>query len=269
MRFLLVCLFLFSTATEAFCGPPFLTDDPEPVPFRHYEFYLFSTLDRASGNYGVAGPAFEFNLGAAPNLQLHIVAPLALSVPMNGAITFGPGDVELGAKYRFVDEKGSRPQVGIFPMLELPTGNSQRGLGNGRLWAKLPLWIQKSWGPWTSYGGGGYLLNNAPGMRNHPFFGWLLQRELSKKLTLGGEWFNPGRDSVAGSNTQLANIGGFYNFNQNFSLLFTAGHSVQGESHTVAYLGLYWTWGRDKKNGNNGEKLNSAMFSAGRHGIRL
>lgn len=269
MRFLVLCLFLISTATAAFCGPPFLTDDPEPVPFRHYEFYVFSTLDRAAGNYAVAGPAFEFNVGAAPNLQLHIVAPLALSVPMNGPSTFGPGDVELGTKYRFVGEKGARPQIGIFPMLELPTGNSQQGLGNGRLWAKLPVWVQKSWGPWTSYGGGGYLLNDAPGMRSHPFFGWLLQRELTKKLTLGGEWFDPGQDSAVSGNSQLANIGGFYNFNQNFSLLFTAGHSVQGESHTVAYLGLYWTWGNDKKGGNNGEKLNSAMFSTGSRGLRL
>ena len=31
----------------------------------------------------------------------------------------------------------------------------ERGLGNGRAWCKIPLWIQKSWGPWTTYGGGG------------------------------------------------------------------------------------------------------------------
>ena len=24
-------------------GPPFMTDDPEPVDYQHYEFYTFST----------------------------------------------------------------------------------------------------------------------------------------------------------------------------------------------------------------------------------
>jgi hypothetical protein len=37
---------LWSTPLAA--GPPFLTDDPEPVPFRHYEAYVFGT---AWGNH--------------------------------------------------------------------------------------------------------------------------------------------------------------------------------------------------------------------------
>jgi hypothetical protein len=265
---LVVCIALSCAAPFAFCGPPFFTDDPVPVSFRHYEFYLFSTVDRSPDGYGVAIPAFEFNVGAAPNLQLHVVAPLQLVVPTDGRNDYGVGDIEVGAKYRFFDEKGARPQVGVFPMLELPSGNGPRGLGNGTLWAKLPIWIQKSWGPWTSYGGGGYVVNRAPGMRDHTFFGWQVQRELSKKVTLGAEWFNPGRDSLASGNSQIANLGGFYNFNQNFSLLFTAGHTVRGEAHTVAYVGLYWTWGSDRKSGHESSKLNSALFSTGRRDLR-
>lgn len=60
---------------------------------------------------------------------------------------FGVGDVEVGAKYRFVRETARRPQVGVFPMLELPTGDASRGLGNGQLCARLPVWLQKSAGP--------------------------------------------------------------------------------------------------------------------------
>ena len=257
----------FST-TQAFAGPPFLTDDPEPVELHHYEFYTFSTLDRlgtdsAGSSYGAVLPGFEFNAGAAPNLQLHIVAPLALAASNPGPITYGPGDVELGARYRFVQENEWRPQVGIFPMLELPTGESQRGLGNGELWARLPLWLQKSWGKWTSYGGVGYVLNRAPGMRDHVFAGWQAQRKLNKKLTLGAEWFDPGRQSSAGQGTHLVNAGGFYNFNDNFSLLFTAGHSFQGESHTVAYLGLYWTWGT--KDSSDTAQLARSMHASPMH----
>lgn len=260
-KLLFTCFAVILSTTFAFAGPPFFTDDPEPVPFRHYEFYTFSTLDRSDGVYRGAFPAFEFNVGAAPNLQLHIVAPMAFSSADSGPTTYGVGDIELGAKYRFIDEKGMRPQIGTFPMIELPSGDSQRDLGNGQAWAKFPIWIQKSWGPWTTYGGAGYIINRAPGMRDHTFAGWQVQRELNKKLTLGAEVFSPGRDSDEGRNTQLVNAGGIYNFTENFSLLFTGGHSVHGDSHTVAYLGLYWTWGQ-KTAGEEKPKLAKSMHSA-------
>ena len=237
--------------TTAWAGPPFLTDDPEPVELHHYEFYTFSTLDRSGGAYTGFFPAFEFNAGVAPNTQFHIIAPLAYSVVDSGPKTYGFGDIELGLKYRFLQEKKWRPQAGVFPFLELPTGDSNRGLGNGQTWAQLPLWLQKSWGKgWTSYGGIGYVINHAPGMRDHIYAGWQAQRDLSKKLTLGVEWFDPGRASVDGQGSQLINAGGFYNFNPGFSLLFTAGHSFHGEAHTVAYLGLYWTWGPKESGGS-------------------
>lgn len=228
-------------ASVAAAGPPFLTDDPEPVELGHFEAYLFSTWDAQPGATSIQGPAVEFNVGAAPGLQLHLVVPLAT---LTGGVrtTHGLGDVELGAKYRFVEETDRMPQVGTFPMLELPTGDADRGLGNGRLWARLPIWAQKSWGPWTTYGGVGYAINRAPGARSFPFAGWLLQRDLSRHLTLGGEVFAQGADSADGRSAVLLNGGGYYNFTHGFSLLFSAGRTLQGEPHTVAYVGLYWTW---------------------------
>jgi hypothetical protein len=236
-------ILLYLENSFIFAGPPFLTDDPEPVPFRHYEFYLFSTLDQTSDGYDVLLPAMELNVGAVANLQLHFVSPLQLAVPTEGGNHYGLGDMELGAKYRFVQEKGWRPQIGIFPMLEIPTGSNQNGLGNGQIWTKLPIWLQKSWGPWTTYGGGGYIINHAPGMRDRLFFGWQIQREINQHWTLGAEWFNPGKETMAGKNSHLFNLGGFYNFKEGFSLLYSVGHNFVGESHFLAYCGFYWTWG--------------------------
>ena len=47
-------------------GPPFLTDDPEPVDLRHWEAYLFAAGDRTADGNSVVGPAAEFNYGALP-----------------------------------------------------------------------------------------------------------------------------------------------------------------------------------------------------------
>ena len=148
----------------AFAGPPFLTDDPEPVDYHHYEIYLFSILDKNNvpvEEPQLQSPAIEMNWGALPNLQLHLIVPYAWSLPPAAPAAHGIGDIEVGFKYRFIQETSNRPQVAIFPLFELHTGNTNQNLGNGKLWMKLPIWLQKSWGSWISYGGFGYGLNNA------------------------------------------------------------------------------------------------------------
>lgn len=227
-------------------GPPFLTDDPEPVELNHWEFYVFGQGDQASGYDAITGPAIEMNYGILPNTQLHLIAPIANFSSSRFGWASGYGDTELGMKYRFLDETDSLPQIGIFPMAELATGNSSKGLGNGRIWYRLPLWVQKSWGPWTSYGGGGVALNSAPGQRNSGFAGWLVQRDLGKYISLGTEVFCQGSDAIGGPGSAITNIGGSVNFTEKFNLLFSVGHSISGERHTVWYLGLYWTGGPEK-----------------------
>ena len=113
---------LLAAARPALAGPPFLTDDPVPVPAHDYEAYLFGTMDRSGGGSAWQGPAFEFNAGLPPSLQVHVVVPVAYVTPPGNV---GPGDVELGVKYRFVAEGHFRPQIGTFPMLELPTGSAR------------------------------------------------------------------------------------------------------------------------------------------------
>lgn len=242
-------LALLGLAAPALAGPPFQTDDPQPVDFHHYEAYAFGTFDHTHGGTGAQFPAFEFNVGAAPNLQLHLVVPMAYAAADGQSTQYGVGDMELGMKYRFVNESahGWLLMVGVFPMVEVPSGDAARGLGNGSTWARLPLWIQKDIGTWTTYGGAGYTINRAPGMRDYPFAGWLVQRTLNKKWTLGGELFGQGAQEVDGRGSTYFDAGGYYSFTPGFQLLFMGGHTVAGEPHTIGYLGLYWTWGREKK----------------------
>lgn len=236
----LALLFLSAAAPAAFAGPPFKTDDPEPVPWHHYEAYVFGTVDRGLGVSSWTLPAFEFNLGAAPDLQLHVVLPAAYLTPPGN---YGLGDIELGAKYRFIHETERRPQVGVFPMIELPTGDSRLGLGNGQVWARLPVWIQKSYGQWTTYGGGGYQIDHAPGMKDSLFAGWLVQRQFTKKLTLGTEIYHQEAQAMGARQSTFVDPGGYFNIHPNLSLLFMLGHTISGEEHSTGYLGLYYTWG--------------------------
>ena len=126
-------------ATRTFAGPPFLTDDPEPVEYQHWETYLFANGDHTSGGYTLNGPAVEVNYGVLPDTQLHLIVPLTTVGGRGVPTVSGLGDSEFGVKYRFLQETNDWPQIGIFPLAELSTGDSSRGLGNGRTWFRLPL----------------------------------------------------------------------------------------------------------------------------------
>ena len=106
--------------------------------------------------------------------------------------SWGRETPELGFKYRFITPSKSDwfPQVGIFPLLEVPTGDARRNLGSGNVDAFLPVWIQKDFGKWLTYGGGGYWINPGPGNRDFWYTGWLLQRQVTDKLALGAEVFH-------------------------------------------------------------------------------
>lgn len=238
---LAICILAMGIA-PGLAGPPFFTDDPEPIDYRHNEFYVFGTLDHADGASAIAGPAIEYNRGIAPNTQFHVVLPYAWNVPGQGATATGMGDVELGIKYRFVNIDDGGLQIGVFPMIELATGSARRGLGNGRTWYRLPLWVQKSIGNWTLDGGGGWIVNPAPGMVDASFGGALAQYTFNPRWTLGVELFRQNALAADQPGYTLLNAGGYLSFSPHFSLLFSAGRSVAGARHTVAYLGSYWTW---------------------------
>jgi hypothetical protein len=93
LLFLLVLALCAACAAPAFAGPPFRTDDPQPVDFRHWEGYFFSTLDKTADGRATQFPALELNWGAAPNVQLHLIVPVAWSRPPGGPTGFGAGDV--------------------------------------------------------------------------------------------------------------------------------------------------------------------------------
>ncbi len=248
-------------------GPPYQTDDPVPVDLHHYEFYIFGLVDGTPAEIDSAGPAFEFNWGAIPRVQLHAILPWGGIFPSNnpvyspggtGPSAFGLTDMELGAKIAFIKETKHVPQIGSFTMFEIPTGNSDKGLGVGKVWYKLPIWLQKNSGHWLFDGGGGYQVVPQTGYRNFPYTGWLVKRELNERLELGVELFAHGREGLAAAQTEasaMIDMGGYYHFkhNPNEQFLFCYGHSVAGQTENYAYAGMYWTWGKDDKKTSDGD----------------
>lgn len=248
---------------RAIAGPPFVTDDPEPVEFKHWEVYLFGIYNHPAGTDTGQFPAVEINYGVIPDVQLHLIAGLNYDRELHTSAQYGVSDTEFGIKYRFVQETEYLPMVGTFPLVELPTGDASRGLGNGYTQVFVPIWLQKSFGAdkkWTSFGGGGFWYNPGDDHRNFWRLGIELQRDLSEQLTLGGEIFHetPSEGSHFASpsttgqqNTTNAvgvhghtafNLGGYYNFDEHRHLLFSAGRDIDGRNRFSCYLGFQLTF---------------------------
>ena len=140
IRRCVVCAIFALLAQPAFAGPPFVSDDPEPTDYRHFEIYAFSNgTSTRTGTNGETG--IDFNYGAAHDLQLTATLPAGFDQPVGGKTVVGLGNIELAAKYRFLHQATFGLDVAIFPRVFLPSGSGKIGDNHASL--LLPLWVQK------------------------------------------------------------------------------------------------------------------------------
>jgi hypothetical protein len=222
-------------------GAPFATDDPVPTDFQHWEIYLGTQYEHDQGGAAGVLAHLEVNYGVAPNLQLHLITPVVFTAVEGSSRQLGYGDTEVGAKYRFMAETAERPQIAVYPAVELPTGDRGRGLGAGHTQVFLPVWLQKSFGPWTTYGGGGYWLNPGEGNRNGWFTGWLLQRQLRPDLALGAEVFHEIARTIGGQSDTKVNVGIILDLDKVRHVLVSAGPTIQGPPGYQAFVAIQFT----------------------------
>src|SRR6202166_698534 len=128
---------LFALARPAFAGPPYVSDDPEPTDYKHFEIYTFNNGTATRGDIG-GETGIDFNYGAAPDLQLTATVPAGFDRPVWGGTNIGLSNIELAAKYRFLHQDGFGLDVSVFPRIFLPSGSSIIGDNHASL--LLPVW---------------------------------------------------------------------------------------------------------------------------------
>jgi hypothetical protein len=228
---------------RAFAGPPYVTDDPEPVPYRNWEIYLASQSLRDDQSWSGTLPHVEVNYGVVPDVQLHVITPLSYYAPDHGPFSYGPGDTELGVKIRFVHERKWTPMIGTFVLVEAPTGSASAGLGNGSTLVFVPVWLQKSFGAWTTYGGVGVWIDLGDRDRHWWYFGWQLQRRLAEWITVGAEVFHETPSQHGGASDTRFNVGAIIDFGDTHHLLLSAGRSIVGDTAFQSYVAYQITFG--------------------------
>lgn len=214
---------------SAVAGPPYVSDDPDPTDYKHFEIYTFTsgttTRDGTAGQSGI-----DFNYGAAPDLQLTATVPAGFDLPVGGAAEVGLSNVELAAKYRFLHQDGFGMDVSVFPRIFLPSGSS--GVGDDHASLLLPVWVQKDWsGGWSAFGGGGCTVSERRAV-DFCQTGGVVTYQLLPKLQIGAELFHQTADSSGTPATSSVGIGWRYDLNDNYHLLGYVRHGIENANET-------------------------------------
>jgi hypothetical protein len=221
-----------AAALPARAGPPYLSDDPEPTDYRHYEIYAFANGD--VGNNGSGGEAgIDFNYGALPDLQLTAVLPVGYARPHSAPATASLGNIELAAKYRFLHQADSGWDVAIFPRVFLPSGSAL--VGERHVSLLVPIWLERDWGSLSAFGGGGCMINRGGDSRDFCLAGWALAYQALPRLQLGGELFHQTADTRGSRATTTLGAGFRYDLSDTYHVLGYVGPTVQNAAETNRY----------------------------------
>ena len=215
-------------AGHVLAGPPYVTDDPEPTDYQHYEIYLFSAGSHASG--GISSTSgIDFNYGAGSDLQLTAALPFVDDRPRNGDHATGIGNIELAAKYRFAHKEDTSWDISVFPRLFLPSSSAR--VGEKHFSLLLPIWLGKDWNKWSTFGGGGCQINRGGNSKDFCMAGWALTRQVTEHLQLGAEIVHQTANTKGGNSSTQVGAGVRYDLSDRYHLLGYVGPSIQSASN--------------------------------------
>lgn len=241
-RALLLIAAAICASAPAWAGPPYVTDDPQPTDYKHFEIYAFAGgTTTGSGNSLATG--IDFNYGGAPDLQLTAVVPLAIESARVGRTERGIGNIEVAAKYRFLHQETDGIDMAIFPRAFLPS--LSHNVGEQHASFLIPLWLEKDFGKWSVFGGAGYAFNRSGESRDYSISGLAVTRKVFPGLTAGAEIYRQTANAPGSKTTTGVDAGITYDLSENYHLMATYGPGIQNAgavNRDSWYAALQFTW---------------------------
>lgn len=247
-----LCLLFFAVASvpgSVWAGPPLKTDDPETPGRGGWEVNISHNIERTKHGFLMESPLVDINYGLLENDQWKIEFPVLFVDPDDERDHWGVGDLQLGWKYRFLDEEEHGWMASIYPQPLVPTGNHGVGLSDGRFEMLLPIQVGKHFydDKLLVYGEVGYNVVFGDSEANEVIYGLAAEWEASEGLELlfevGGVAF-PEDDEP---DDTFFNVGVKCDLTDNVTILSSAGRSFhdrdRGTLDLLAFFGFQFTWG--------------------------
>jgi hypothetical protein len=242
VEFFVLCLMFFPQLARGQAGPPLLTDDPETPGNRHWEINLAMTLSQTSSERLFGAPLLDVNYGLGERLQLKAEVPwLVLQNRQGAPVQSGIGSTNIGVKWRFIDQERHSFSMSIYPQFEFQTSaaSARKGLIESGAELRLPIEVSREFGKFALDGEVGYQL--VRGDKDEWIYGLAVERKIKKRLELLGEIHGESKRDFS-ENQIVFNLGGRYDLNKRYTLLFSSGRSLHHASRVqptlLAYVGL-------------------------------
>jgi hypothetical protein len=218
------------TAQTALAGQPLVTDDTGTQGTGKVQIEItgeyFHDRERVAG---ATEKARGGNAGATLTVGVHERVDVVAGVPfdwfsnyVNGeriARESGIGDVTFDVKWRFFEKDGW--SLALKPGVILPTGDDERGLGNGRVGYRFFLIGTKEVAPWAFHANLGYIRNeNSVGdEKNLWHASAAAEYEVIKNLKIVGNVGLESNPDINDNTPPVFALGGIvYQFSESFSV---------------------------------------------------
>lgn len=199
-------LILIAQQSPALAGPPFETDDPEPVECHHVEI---DVAQARQGEPASSGYLWEVDYGPTQNVETSIGGQ--------------PGEIELGSAIRFIPETVKTPQVGFLPAVVVKN--------DGKKEAFLPFWAQKTIEKWTFFGGGGV-------SHGTEFTGVSAMRNFQSGSSLGLELYHENQRDPTVSAAPRVGLAWVDQLGPSRALMIWGGRPLERGSNLLFYIGF-------------------------------
>jgi hypothetical protein len=225
-------------------GPPLFTDDPETPGRGGWEINISHNIERTREAFFMETPLFDINYGLVDNDQWKIeFQVLYLDSDENGS-HWGMGDLLVGWKYRFLEEKDHQFIASVYPQLLVPTGNEGVGLGGGNVEAQFPLQIGRHFCEEKVfvYGEIGYNVVLGAPKANSWKYGLAAQWGATERLELMAEVAGLAFPGGAEPDDTFFNVGFKYDVTKRASLIASFGRSFhdvdRGTPDLLTFVGV-------------------------------
>jgi hypothetical protein len=244
MKWGLSAAFLLALAFATLAGPPLETDDPDTPGPNNWEINLASPFATRDGTW-LLQPLLDINYGVGERVQLKLKPRAVVLDQPGGDVEAGAGNIQLGMKWRFLDQERHGLSLSVYPQADLnPPGDSvNRGLVSEGYQFLLPFQAQRSFGRTKVYAEAGY--NWREQQPDEWVLGLAAEHSLSKRFRLVAELRNVAERDFRDYEF-FFNAGFKWSFHEHVTLLASAGRTLyesRGEGPAVfSYLGLQFTF---------------------------
>jgi hypothetical protein len=218
-----------------------LTDDPGTPGDGNWELNVAFTAEVQQGARAFESPLLDLNYGVGERIQLKVEGPWLLLDAEDDDRRSGLGDVAVGVKWRFMDQRGARlADVSVYPQVAARTLlQADSSADGGRpLQVLLPLEVAHAFGRASANAEVGYAFGAD---ETELIAGLAVGWELGSRAEALAE-FHQTSVRTTGENERFADVGVRGVMGRHLTLLASAGHSLGAPTTTwIGYFGLQLT----------------------------